>query len=318
MPFGEEIFFIGGRTSGLGYGSDNVRKKFTGYERDSESDLDFAQARYFASSLARFSSPDPLLSSGRIENPKTWNRYAYTNNNPLIFVDPLGLYVCKAGKTKCDQFDAALDKGRAELAKIESKYGKQSRQYKMAERALAVYGEKGINNGVFILGKDGKGAARTRTNGTTVAKTRDNPTGQKIEVEFDNATFSNSNFEEVIAHEGSHAADGADWVKSGFKDIMNPTEYKTELDAYTVSSLIAEAGGHRSLSFPLNVNLNDPLSRFGAFPYSAEIWNSSWTPADVETMRTNGINKLLEFDKVYTLTPTMKSPKKAFNRKDRF
>ena len=60
MPFGEEIFSLGGRTTGLGYNSDNVRKKFTGYERDNETDLDYAKARMFGNPIGRFTSPDPL------------------------------------------------------------------------------------------------------------------------------------------------------------------------------------------------------------------------------------------------------------------
>jgi RHS repeat-associated protein len=64
----------------------------TGKERDSESGLDNFGARYNSSSMGRFMSPDPLLSSGRIANPQTWNRYAYALNNPLRIVDPTGLY----------------------------------------------------------------------------------------------------------------------------------------------------------------------------------------------------------------------------------
>ena len=47
MPFGEEVMAgVGGRTVAQGYGqTDNARQKFTGYERDDESGLDFAQAR---------------------------------------------------------------------------------------------------------------------------------------------------------------------------------------------------------------------------------------------------------------------------------
>src|SRR5947209_6707791 len=69
MPFGEELGAgTGGRTTEMGYSGsgDNNRKKFTGYERDSETGLDFAQARYDSSSQGRFTSGDPLMSSGKI------------------------------------------------------------------------------------------------------------------------------------------------------------------------------------------------------------------------------------------------------------
>ncbi len=52
----------------------NQNYKFTGKERDSESGLDNFGARYNASSLGRFMTPDPLLNSGRPWNPQTWNR----------------------------------------------------------------------------------------------------------------------------------------------------------------------------------------------------------------------------------------------------
>jgi RHS repeat-associated protein len=93
LPFGEEIASgIGGRNTAQGYGGqDSIRQKFTGYQRDTESGLDFAQARYYSSQLGRFSSADPLMASGRAEMPQSWNRYAYVLNNPLKFNDPTGL-----------------------------------------------------------------------------------------------------------------------------------------------------------------------------------------------------------------------------------
>ena len=57
--------------------------RYTGKERDAESGLDNFGARYMASTMGRFMSPDPFLNSGRPENPQTWNRYTYALNNPL-------------------------------------------------------------------------------------------------------------------------------------------------------------------------------------------------------------------------------------------
>ncbi|MBZ5599475.1 MAG: RHS repeat-associated core domain-containing protein [Acidobacteriia bacterium] len=89
---------------------------FTGKERDSESGLDYFGARYHGSSLGRFVTPDPLLSSGRPWAPQTWNRYAYSQNNPLRYVDPSGLYDydanCKEGSagSACRQDQQRFDK----------------------------------------------------------------------------------------------------------------------------------------------------------------------------------------------------------------
>ncbi len=79
----------------------------TGKERDTESGLDYFGARYYGSNMGRFMSPDPLLSSGRPENPQTWNRYTYGLNNPLSIIDPTGLYNlvnnCAGDDSKCNK-----------------------------------------------------------------------------------------------------------------------------------------------------------------------------------------------------------------------
>jgi RHS repeat-associated protein len=89
LPFGD-----GTSTSGSCQPSPNF---FTGKERDSESGNDYAMARYNVNLLGRFNSSDPL--SGSIGDPQSLNRYAYVANNPLSFVDPLGLLLKGPGNT---------------------------------------------------------------------------------------------------------------------------------------------------------------------------------------------------------------------------
>ncbi|HEY9405477.1 MAG TPA: LamG-like jellyroll fold domain-containing protein [Pyrinomonadaceae bacterium] len=92
LPFGEELIAgQGGRTPGQGYVGDNLRHRYTTYERDFETGLDYAQARYYASAQGRFTSPDPLITSAKPINPQSWNRYAYVLNSPLVLIDPSGL-----------------------------------------------------------------------------------------------------------------------------------------------------------------------------------------------------------------------------------
>jgi RHS repeat-associated protein len=94
MPFGEELGAgTGGRTTGMGFSGsgDSNRKKFTGYQRDSESGLDYANARYYGNTQGRFTSPDPFAGSATIGNPQTFNRYQYCRNNPVNSVDPSGM-----------------------------------------------------------------------------------------------------------------------------------------------------------------------------------------------------------------------------------
>ena len=63
---------------------------FTGKDRDAETGLDYFGARYMSAGQGRFTSPDAKQSSAKLDNPQSWNRYSYTDNNPLAFVDPDG------------------------------------------------------------------------------------------------------------------------------------------------------------------------------------------------------------------------------------
>ncbi len=65
----------------------------TAKERDTESGNDYFDARYYASSMGRFLSPDPQGNSyADFSNPQSWNMYAYVLNNPLKYTDPTGMY----------------------------------------------------------------------------------------------------------------------------------------------------------------------------------------------------------------------------------
>ncbi len=68
-----------------------TRKGYTGYEKDTESGLQCAQARYYNTAHGRFTSVDPLTASANAKNPQTFNRYSYVLNSPYKFTDPLGL-----------------------------------------------------------------------------------------------------------------------------------------------------------------------------------------------------------------------------------
>lgn len=67
----------------------------TGKERDPESGNDYFGARYYASSMGRFLSPDWSAKAepvpyGKLDNPQSLNLYAYVGNNPLSRVDATG------------------------------------------------------------------------------------------------------------------------------------------------------------------------------------------------------------------------------------
>jgi len=107
LPFGEELQAgVGGRTTAQGYSQpDGVRQGFTGYEKDGETGLNFARARYYSSPMGRFTSTDPIyFEPWKIRDPQGWNLYSYVRNNPLKYIDPLGLWKeigCSSGRGTC-------------------------------------------------------------------------------------------------------------------------------------------------------------------------------------------------------------------------
>jgi RHS repeat-associated protein len=130
--------------------------KFTGKERDAESGLDYFGARYDASSLGRFMTPDPLMASGHAGNPQSWNRYAYALNNPLRFVDPDGMEVpadC-AKDNKCPIvvklnviYDKSVKWSAKDKQKLESQYlEKAKKDYKTSNIELKTTYSEGTFN----------------------------------------------------------------------------------------------------------------------------------------------------------------------------
>ncbi len=65
--------------------------KFSGKERDTESQLDYFGARYYDRNIYRFISVDPKLiyQAAQVESQK-WNLYLYCSNNPINNIDPTG------------------------------------------------------------------------------------------------------------------------------------------------------------------------------------------------------------------------------------
>ena len=102
LPFGEELpANTGGRAPWMGYAGDGVRQQFTRKERDFETDLDYFLARYYSSKQGRFTSPDEfrngngesekrVLSYADRSDPQSLNKYQYSFNNPLRYVDQDG------------------------------------------------------------------------------------------------------------------------------------------------------------------------------------------------------------------------------------
>jgi RHS repeat-associated protein len=85
LPFGDNLQCSGSTSA-------PTEHHFTGKERDPESGLDFFMARYYASNMGRFMSPDwsakivpvPYAS---LDAPQSLNLYSYVQNNALSRID---------------------------------------------------------------------------------------------------------------------------------------------------------------------------------------------------------------------------------------
>ncbi len=78
-------------------------KKFTSYERDVNGG-DEAMFRRYNRWHSRFDQPDPYDGSYSLGDPQSFNRYAYTQNDPVNFIDPSGLdgeFQCQQGDRMC-------------------------------------------------------------------------------------------------------------------------------------------------------------------------------------------------------------------------
>jgi RHS repeat-associated protein len=132
LPYGDGLTPIpnlGCLPSNNCYSEDPTEHHFTGKERDAETGFangnDYFGARYYASSMGRWMSPDwsakvePVPYS-KLDDPQTLNLYAYVGNNPLTRVDPDGhtepiRFGCSEGQKDCntDQQKAQQQNGQA-------------------------------------------------------------------------------------------------------------------------------------------------------------------------------------------------------------
>ena len=292
LPFGEEIpAGYSARSSVIGFGIDKVRQKFTGKERDNETGLDFFGARYLASAQGRFVAPDPLLSSGSLTDPQTWNRYAYVLNNPLKFTDPTGLFTWSRDLGGDAEDDELEEYFRKEAEKIKDEKKRKKELKKVAEKAkkalekrqeirraiteaktllasnvlsaaekreirssIAAYGEENTTNlHVIIDARDGRNA------GTTFGE------GGRIIVGLGLAGNDMQTAVQFV-HEGSHVLDMHTFNTESSPDT---TLFETERRAWTTAAYAAKGFGMSSYPSTL--------------PENMRTWKKGWSQADIET-----------------------------------
>ena len=142
--------------------------KFTGKERDSESGLDNFGARYDASSLGRFMTPDwsnilTAVSYASVDDPQTLNLYSYVRNNPTTLTDPDGHcwdgfqhfcnWVTGYGWRSDAQVEQAVHDARKYL-RDQTSFSAAKQERINDKQALALY--KGFQNHDKTVVSDGK------------------------------------------------------------------------------------------------------------------------------------------------------------------
>jgi RHS repeat-associated protein len=211
--------------------------KFTGKERDAESGLDNFGARYHASSLGRFMTPDPLhIMKQKLIDPQQWNMYAYVRNNPLRFTDPTGMYTCSDNnKCKSGQYK---DFEKARQRDLKSKDS-------AVVAAAKAYGDPTKDNGVSVkFGDPGKGH-----DGSTAASVvyADGKFQGKVDVTIKSG-LSGTALDAAVGHEGVHVGDAQGYfstINGGQSDMSKDlTHSQTEMNAYRVTASIWAASGN--------------------------------------------------------------------------
>lgn len=249
-PFGDEITG-GSRSADLGYVEDDNRKQFTGYERDDETGLDFAQARMYTSVLGRFSTPDEFKNDSDVKDPQSWNKYAYSRNSPLVFVDPDGekakVTIVTDENTKTGSitveasFGVYIAKGEYTKAEVEEQIKKIKAQFAANFNPSNGFIKDGINYSVTtnitvkVLGSESEAEEAGRNGkvdnivGLVKANFIDGKdtigVGYSLKGEvFDRMLISSNNapYNNTYAHEGGHLFGGDGHTPRGSPGTMRP------------------------------------------------------------------------------------------------
>jgi RHS repeat-associated protein len=204
-------------------GGSDVRMKFTGHERDESLGLDYMLARYYGANLGRFLAVDPAGDSAFPGNPRTWNRYAYVQGNPLRFVDPTGMYGRGTGFTdeQWKKFDKSqqkaakkMEKKAAKLDKKAAKLEEKGKTEKAADRRTAA---DNLSAGAAVLRSDGSDGRKANAvnsatyqsmGGTANGAAFVNNNGPVVTVNIDHAVWESGGMmaQWAIGHESLHTA----------------------------------------------------------------------------------------------------------------
>ena len=92
FPFGS-LRFDKSAPAGAGQTAFSEQRKYIGQEFDPDTGLNYLNARYYNSAIARFTSQDPVslaTPEKLLSDPQQLNLYSYARNNPIVGSDPSG------------------------------------------------------------------------------------------------------------------------------------------------------------------------------------------------------------------------------------
>ncbi|MCK9383207.1 MAG: hypothetical protein M0Q15_01000 [Nevskia sp.] len=233
-PYGEKL---NGVNDKIGY---------TGHAYDAESQLTYAQARFYDPAIGRFMSIDPIGFTG---SPFTFNRYSYGNNNPFAYIDPTGMYSCSGSEFECGTIDDFVSTISMALTTLDPK----SDAFQKVSTVVNYLGTAGDKNGVTIKASSlpSRVLASADKNNTINV---DVSQVSKFSSNYSkaNPTMSPSDLKSAtgagaVAHEARHEVD---YTKSGYPNTKQ-AEYRTELNAYrTQADVFQGLGFHTGLGYP--------------------------------------------------------------------
>jgi|GEM_PF-1097671 len=167
--------------------------KFTGKQRDDETQLDFFGARFYRSSMGRFTSADPLLASGQTSDPQSFNRYSYCANNPIRLFDPTGLWEIRQNRVEKKDKNGKVIKVTIYLTIVASKAGDNAAT--LAQQLRKAGDKKFISKLEKMLAKDPNSIDPTKLGGHIGRVFKQAEKGLSIEADANNAGSSTNYIE---------------------------------------------------------------------------------------------------------------------------
>jgi RHS repeat-associated protein len=234
-----------------------VRSLSTGKERDAETGLDYFGARYVSSAQGRFTSPDAPFADQHVEDPQSWNLYAYVRNNPLRYVDPTGNAIELTGDE---------EERKKALAAIQAALGNSK-----ASANLYINPEldkKGNQTGRFFVGINGDAGAFAKAGGLEAGLAEVIGAKSIVQFGFGTEVTPKQTFMEALLGPGTQDVGGAfggavtlraDATLSGrIQTVVDPTDIRGRLSEAPTPTL-GETVAHELIGHALGFVRNPAI-----------------------------------------------------------